>query len=139
LIGGLREIRSGPAEPLLRVAAAGVIGQYAAHHLGGDPDEVTATFPVHLLKRGEPEVEFVDQRGGLEGVARHFRAEVMRGKAAEISVNQTRQFVQRTVIAIPPAMQPERDALRLTRSDHPENSIKYEIEPGPPWRLTLDV
>jgi len=99
-VATVREIGGGPAQPLLRQAASRMIGQDAAHHLGGDSDEVTATLPIHLLKGGDPQVEFVDQRGGLERVPGHFRAQMVSRQPSQVGANQTRQFVQRAAVAI---------------------------------------
>jgi hypothetical protein len=45
-----------------------VIHQDASHHFGRDGEEMRAILPIRLSLADEPEVRFVDERGGLQGV-----------------------------------------------------------------------
>jgi hypothetical protein len=48
---------------------AGEIHQDMPHQLGGDAEEMGAVLPPHLPQINQPHIGFVDQRGGLQGMA----------------------------------------------------------------------
>ena len=64
------------ASTLCGVGATGVIDQDAAHQLRRDAEEVRSTLPVNSCLVNKLHVCFVDQGGGLEGVAGALAAHV---------------------------------------------------------------
>jgi hypothetical protein len=51
------------------VTGAGVVEQYAPHHLRGNREKLGATLPARLMLVAEPEPRFMDERRGLQSVA----------------------------------------------------------------------
>lgn len=92
------------AAALAASALAGVIDEDAAHLAGGHGEEVGAVV-VRSAGAEEAEIGFVDHGGGREGVAGFLRRKIMRREAAEVVVNERRQFVERGRIAGAPAGQ----------------------------------
>ena len=117
----LEHIRSGNGKRLLfqtqHIAAAPLIGdaracmvqQDTAHQLGGDRKKLTPAFPIDIPGGREPKVELVNQGRGLQGMSRTFLIKKGRCEMAQLVVDETRQPVERLLVAFPPAEQPVRD------------------------------
>ena len=59
--------------------------------------------PVHARYVHQPQVDFVNQRGGLERVTRPFAAHVTPAQAVEFPVNQWGKLVQSGLVATAPS------------------------------------
>jgi hypothetical protein len=66
----------------------GVLYQDAAHGLGGRGEEVPAVGEPPLGFGGQPQVGLVDERGGVQGVARSFVGHLGPGHPAQLVVNE---------------------------------------------------
>ncbi len=88
------------AAALLGLVGARVIDEDAAHHLRGDAEEVRAVLPLHLRLIHEPHVRLVDERGGLQRVADALLAQVARGEAPQLAVDDGQQVVEHPAVAV---------------------------------------
>ncbi len=93
--GGFREIGQAD-ERVSATAFAGVASfimgaEDAAHHLGGNSENVGTVGEVDAVLADEPEVGFVDKGGGLKCVLAAFIAHVRSGEAMQFAV-QLRQY-----------------------------------------------
>jgi hypothetical protein len=76
----------------LGVMLAGVVNEDLAHDVGGEANEVSAVGPVDVFA-GEADISFVDEGGGLEGVAGALATHVGLGEAVKLGVNEREQAV----------------------------------------------
>ena len=72
----------GAGAAALGLFAAGAGDEDAAHSFGRGPEEVCAVLPGLSGRVHQFEPRFVDERGGLQRVARAFTGHLMRGQAA---------------------------------------------------------
>ena len=54
---------------LSSLARFGVVHQDAAHHLGSQPEKLSAISPVHVALVHQPQISLVDQCGRLKSMA----------------------------------------------------------------------
>jgi len=85
--------------------AAGMVDEDAADHLSGDGEEVSAVLPVDIGMADEAEEGFVDDGGAGQGVAVAFAAELAAGDAAEFSVDERGERVERGGVARAPTLE----------------------------------
>jgi len=80
--GGIlqRDMRS--AGSAFKVAPPCVVNQNSPHELGGNGKEMGAILPAHALVIDEPQVGFVNQSRGLQGVAGALPAHVTPSQTA---------------------------------------------------------
>jgi hypothetical protein len=105
-VDGLVEIQAHrPASAFAGPAGPGRIHQDAPHHLGGDGEEMGAVLPAYASHIHQAQKGFVDQGGGLQGITRVFPLHVAPGHAAQFSVDQRGQLVERGVVAAAPGSQ----------------------------------
>ena len=79
-----------------------VIDQNAPHNLRRDREEVRTIGPLHVLLIHETNVSFIDERGGLKGVALSFPAHVAARESVQFVVDQRIQLVERGLVAVAP-------------------------------------
>ena len=65
------------AATFVALAPTSIVDQDLPHQVGGDSNESAAILPISLLLRNQPEVDFVNQGSGLQGVAITLLAEVV--------------------------------------------------------------
>ena len=82
------------ASPLC-VEGASVIHQQASKLLGSDREKMRTILPLHCFTGDQSQIEFVHQRGRLQGVTGSLLTHVMRGEPAEIRINARYDLVQR--------------------------------------------
>ena len=87
-----------PPAPLARV-----IHQDVAHQPGGHAEELCPALPIHLRMIHQLEIGFVDQRGGLQGMAGALLAHVAVGDAPQFAFHERDQPVQTLLVPGPPA------------------------------------
>ena len=92
------------AASLVSVAGARVIDQNAAHLAGGNHEEVLTVRPGDSSAIVQPEIEFVDESGGLEGVSSGFLLEVVRGEMAEVGIGALDGVIAGFGVALGPAL-----------------------------------
>lgn len=86
----------------LAAFGASVVDEDQAHKAGGEGEEVLTVLEIGFALGQELEVEFVDERGGLEGVAGAFGAKVRFGDAPELGVDGGQDLLEGLLIAIVP-------------------------------------
>ncbi len=91
--------RVAPAPRFSGAAADGVVDEDAAHRLGCDAEEVRAVAPVNRVLVNEPQICFVDERGGLQGVAGPLARELARGDPLQLAIDERQQLVERRAVA----------------------------------------
>ncbi len=77
-----------PATALFCRPRSRSIYQDAPHQLRRNREEMGAVLPVKLAYRRQPQIGLVDQRGGLERMARPLAPHAARGKAAKFVMHQ---------------------------------------------------
>jgi hypothetical protein len=90
---------------LLGVLGARVIDENAPHGLGGDTEELRAVLPLGASLVDEPEVRFVDERRGLQGVIVRFTPHCSGRLAVQLGINDRQQPFARTCVALTPRQQ----------------------------------
>ena len=78
----------------------GAFDENVAHGLGGGGEKMSAVLPSWHLSGSQPQPRFVNQRRGLESVARGLLRHLDRGQAAQPLVNQRQQFLRSGDIAM---------------------------------------
>lgn len=96
------------ASPSLGNMRAGVILEDVAHHASGKGEEMAAVVPGDLSLVEQAHVDFVDQRGRLQGVVFALVAHVALGYAMQLCVDQWDKAFQDFRITISPALQHQR-------------------------------
>ena len=93
-------------------ARAGEIDEHAAHHLGGDGEEVNAVLPVEAAEIGEAHVGLMDEGGGLEGMVGALAGHVVAGEAAQFGVDNGRKPIEGGLVSASPCLQQFGDLFR---------------------------
>lgn len=76
LLGVAERYKERRGTTFLRVPRPRVIHKDATHELSSNRKELRAVLPIGSLLLNEPDVEFVDQRRGIEGVVFPFAAQL---------------------------------------------------------------
>jgi hypothetical protein len=79
-----------------------VVAQHPAHDAGRDAEEVRAVLPADILLFDEAEVGFVDEGGGLDGVAGALAPHVVAREPPQLVVDQRHQPRERRLVAVAP-------------------------------------
>ena len=79
-----------------------MVHENAADNPGGRTKEVGAVLPVHLFLIDKTDVDVIDQRRGLKGMAGIFFAQVPPGQPAKFLIHDGHQTIERTPIAVIP-------------------------------------
>ena len=77
----------------LTVLAPGVVGEDAAHGFGGGGEELVAVLPAAIFLADQFQPRFVDQGGGLEGLAGIFLRHFVRSQAAQFRIDERQELV----------------------------------------------
>ena len=91
-------------------ALARGIHKDSPHGLAGDREEVRAILPVDRGAICEMQPGFVDERGGLHGVARFFAPHVASGNAPQFVIDQGSQAVEGCFVPLAPRPKEARDS-----------------------------
>ena len=86
-----------------------MVNQNLAHEAGGDGVEVAPVFELWGGGAGEPEVDFVDQGGGLEGMARAFAPEGTHGEPVQLTVDKGDELFEGRCLAFTPLLEEDGD------------------------------
>ena len=70
------------------VPAPRMVHEDAAHHFGGDGQEVRAVLPIDPILVDQPQVGFVNERGRLQGVVAPLPTQIACRARPQVSVNQ---------------------------------------------------
>jgi len=97
------------------VLGAGVIDQDLAHDVGCHGQEMRPVAVIRLLLAEDAEVQLVNQRGGLQGMARPFVAQESFRDFAEFGVKERDEAVERALVAIGQVLEKQCDRLVLHR------------------------
>ena len=77
-----------------------MLDKNTAHCLRRNCKEMSAVLPLNLLVPDQPEIRFVDECCGLEGVARAFAAHVMPCQTTQIPVDDLHELVCSLAISL---------------------------------------
>ena len=87
---------------LLVLSGPGEIHEHAPHEASGHREKVRAILPLHPTNIHQPEVDLVDERGGLENVVRTLARHVPLRKAPQLAVHEREQPLHGSGVAAPP-------------------------------------
>ena len=87
---------------LLVVSGPGEIHEHAAHQASRHREKVRAILPLHSTNIHQPEVDLVDERGGLEHVARTLARHVPLCEAPQFVVHEREQPLDGPGVAASP-------------------------------------
>ena len=105
-----------------------IVDENAPHDLRGQREEVGAIVEIRPPLIDQPEVRFVDERAGLQGMIGAFAAHQAMGHAMQLVVNELDQTIEgRGVAALPAVQQPCH--VRCVRLSH-YNSHEVSHMPG---------
>src|SRR6266487_3427935 len=88
-----------------------MVNHDAPHQLRGGRDKVAPTLPDRLRIIDRPQIGFVENGGGLQGVAGAFPAHVMVRESVQFGLHQREQLLQRSVVAAAPVTEQLGDLL----------------------------
>ena len=88
------------------------------HERRGHREEMRPVSPRRVLP-DEPQIRFVDQRSRLQGMAGRLLAQIARGTAAQIAVDERHQPFRRRLRALAPGLEQLRDRLGPRPHEHP--------------------
>jgi hypothetical protein len=77
------------------MSGAGLIDEDPSHQARRDAEELRAVLPDGRSLIDEPQVEFVHERGGRDGMACAFAPELARGNPAQFGVDERNEPVER--------------------------------------------
>jgi len=83
-----------------RAFAARPINEDSAHGFRGGRKEMSPAFETGILSTGEANPCFVNEGGGLQGLARHFTCHLGGGEPPQFSVNQRQQLVRGLAVTL---------------------------------------
>jgi hypothetical protein len=104
------------ATAALVVTGARRIHEDPAHRPRGHREEMRPVLPAHLTDVDQPQVRFVDQRGGLKGVAGPLACHVMPGEAVQLVMDERNEPIECTPIAAAPGQEKCRWRGRIGRN-----------------------
>jgi hypothetical protein len=87
---------------LLVLSSPGEVHEHAPHEASSHREKVRAILPLHPTNIHQPEVDLVDECGGLENVARTLARHVPLRKAAQLAVHERKQRLQGSGVAARP-------------------------------------
>src|SRR6266478_3324707 len=88
-----------------------MVNHDAPHQLRGSRDKVGPALPDRLRIIDQPQVGFVENGGGLQGVAGALPAHVMVGEPVQFGLHQREQLVQRSLVSAAPVAEQLGDLL----------------------------
>src|SRR5260370_27708303 len=98
--------------------------QNPPHGLGGRAKEKRAVLPLRLRVAAEPQPGFMDERGGLQCVARPFAGHQVGGETAEFAINQRQELFSGLRIALFNALEYASDAAHARQIKRAATTIK---------------
>ena len=119
-----RQLRAA-ASPLFRQARAGIVHQQATDLLCGHGEEMGTVLPIHRLAAKQLQVEFVDQGGGLQGVAGPFPLKLPGGQPPQFLIDSREQAVPGILVPVAPVRQRLRQIERFGRHASRELFMSY--------------
>lgn len=87
------------------VSAPCMVHENAAHHLGGDRQEVRPILPVNPLMVDQPQIGLVNERRRLERVVAPLPAQLACRARPQVSMDQIEQIVARLNVSARPRAQ----------------------------------
>src|SRR6266496_2879735 len=79
-----------------------MVNHDAPHQLRGGRDKVGPALPDRFRIIDQPQVGFVENGGGLQGVAGALPAHVMMCESVQFGLHQWKQFLQRSLVSAAP-------------------------------------
>jgi hypothetical protein len=76
--------------------------KYLTHQPRGDAEKMSATAALHLAAVCEPQIGFVYEGCGLEGVVESLAAQMSARQSAEFVIDQRNQTVKRLSVSFAP-------------------------------------
>ena len=131
-----------PTTSLLILSRAGGIHEHPPHEPSRHREKVRAILPPDATNINEPEVDLVDERRGLENVARTFASHLPLCQTAQFLVHEREQLLQGSGVAVPPLDQQGCYVAQRSRGPSPVRSRPAtgpSLEPPPLWVLRSDT
>ena len=88
-----------------------MVNHDAPHQLRGRRDKVASALPDRLRIIDQPQIGFVENGGGLQGVAGTLPAHVMVGEPVQFGLHQREQLLQRSLVSAAPVAEQLGDLL----------------------------
>src|SRR6266496_2112746 len=88
-----------------------MVNHDAPHQLGGRRDKVAPALPDRLRIIDQPQVGFVENGGGLQGVAGALPAHVVVSEPVQFGLHQREQLLQRSLVSAAPVAEQLGDLL----------------------------
>src|SRR6266480_4936360 len=88
-----------------------MVNHDAPHQLRGRRDKVAPALPDRLRIIDQPQIGFVENGGGLQGVAGALPAHVMVGEPMQFGLHQREQLLQRSLVSAAPVAEQLSDLL----------------------------
>ena len=127
---------------LLILSSAGSIHEYSAHEPSRHREKVRAILPPDATDINQPEVDLIDERSGLENVARTLGSHMPLCQAAQFFVHERERLLPGPGVAVPPFNQQSRHVAQRSRGPTPVRSrlaTGPSLEPRALWVLTSDT
>ena len=131
-----------PTTALLILSRARSIHEHPPHEPSRHREKVRAILPPDATNINEPEVGLVDERRGLENVARTFASHLPLCQATQFVVHEREQLLQGSGVAVPPLDQQGCHVAQRSRGPTPARSrpaTGASLEPPPLWVLRSDT
>src|SRR6266487_6041163 len=88
-----------------------MVNHDAPHQLRGGRDKVAPTLPDRLRIIDQPQIGFVENGGGLQGVAGAFPAHIIMCEPVQFGLYQREQLLQRSLVSAAPVAEQLGDLL----------------------------
>src|SRR5262249_21277145 len=89
--------------PLEVAPGTSQIGENAAHQLGTDGQKMGSVLPAYLPHIYQPQVDLIDERGGLQGMACGFAGHIALCRLVQLVVHKRRKLFQRLFVPVNPS------------------------------------
>ena len=87
---------------LLVLSGARKVDEHPAHQAGGHREKVRAILPLDPMNINQPEIDLVDERGGLEDMAWTLTGHVSLGDAPQLAVHEREELLDGPAVTGPP-------------------------------------
>src|SRR5262245_16433667 len=119
-----RNLQRGAA-PLTTAMLAREVYQYLTHQTRSRRKEMPAVFQPYPIGVDQPQVSFVNERGGLHGLPGSFTAHITLRQPPQLGVYQRHQLIERSLIAFAPGQEQLGDFMWIRLRHNGSKSIDH--------------